>query len=78
MRKTVKGRISSPTDATYWLNLYWDQLHVGLMCAPAQHWSKKAADTEHHINRLMFGDIRRIGNRAHKVIFREKEECADV
>jgi len=69
---------STKKDRTYWINLYWAAakgMDSQLMCSPAQHYSKEVADKEHRRNRLLFGDARRIGNKAHKVTFTEAADA---
>lgn len=73
----VKPTTTKSADTTYWINLYWAERHGQLMCTQAKHFSQEAADTEHYANRLMF-DVRRIGNKAHKVTFYEKEKTVHV
>jgi hypothetical protein len=78
MRKQTK---SKPT--VHWINLYWAEMKqpsgdypfCDLMCSPAEYATKREADTEWRINRLMFEEVRRVGNQAHRITFREKESC---
>ena len=74
MRKQPKSK-----PEVYWINLYWDQFHVGLMCVPEEHGSRQEADNEYNIHRLMFGEnVWRIGFQAHKVTHLENERTVDI